>query len=308
MHHAEQPVAEPVGDPYVALAVDGEAAAVVADLEILGLARIGGGKSRDVVDAAVAHPNPVLLVDGEMERGAKRLARLRVIALADDPALGQIALRKVDELAFLDAENPDVAARRHDHALHQSEPAAEGDAFGRRQGLAGLVEDGDRLAAVVGEPRVVIGVDRGAEGAALHAAAGKTRGDRRERAAIWRELGRVALPQRVRRLPADGEIVADPEVALTVERRLAAGAIAAAIELERQHPGARRGVEIGHERNRAQVFARRDRIEKVEQPEEPVWQIPGSSARRPRPPSAYRPARRPSAAWPPGTACHRQWG
>jgi hypothetical protein len=40
VHHAEEPVAEPVGDPYVALTVDGEAAAVVADLKILGLARI----------------------------------------------------------------------------------------------------------------------------------------------------------------------------------------------------------------------------------------------------------------------------
>ena len=211
----------------------------------------------------------------EMERRAERLARLGAVALADDPALGQVALREEDELALLDAQNPHVAARRDDHPLHQPEPAAEGDALGRRQRLAALVEDGDRLAAVAGEPGVVVGVDRSAEGSALHAAADETRGDRRERAAVRRELGGVALPQRVRRLPADGEIVADPEVALAVERRLAARAIAAAIEFQRQHPGARRGVEIGHEGNRAQVLARRDGIEKVEQSEQPIRQIPG---------------------------------
>ena len=41
MHHAEKPIAEPVGDPYAALTVDGEAAAIVADLEVLDLAGIG---------------------------------------------------------------------------------------------------------------------------------------------------------------------------------------------------------------------------------------------------------------------------
>ena len=215
---------------------------------------------------------------------------------------------KIDELALLDAQNPDVAARRDDDPLHQPEPAAEGDAFGRRQRLAGLVEDGDRLAAVAGEPGVVVGVDRRAEGASLHAAAGEARGDRRERAAVRRELGGVTLPQRVRRLPADGEVIADPEVALAVEHRLAARAIAAAVEFERQHPGARRGVEIGHEWNRAQVLARRDRIEKVEQRKEPVRADTRDSARWPRPPSACRSARRPSAAWPPGKAFRRRSG
>ena len=42
---------------------------------------------------------------------------------------------KIDELALLDAQYPDVAARRDDHPLHQPEPAAEGDALGRRQGF-----------------------------------------------------------------------------------------------------------------------------------------------------------------------------
>ena len=100
MHHAEKPIAEPVGDPDIALAVDCEAAAVEADLEVLDLARIGGGEPRNVVDAAVADPNPVLLIDGQMERRAKRLARLGAIALADDPTLGQVALREETSWLF----------------------------------------------------------------------------------------------------------------------------------------------------------------------------------------------------------------
>ncbi len=111
MHHAEQPVAEPVGDPDVALAVDCEAAAIVADLEILDLAWIGRGEPRNVVNAAVADPNPVLLIDAQMEWRAERLARLGAIALADDSALGQVALREEDELALLHTQNPHVAAR-----------------------------------------------------------------------------------------------------------------------------------------------------------------------------------------------------
>src|SRR5271157_4857940 len=103
MPHAEQPVAEPVGDQGVAFAVDGEAAAAVANLEIFDLGWIGGGKAGNVVDTAVGHPNPILLVDGEMERRQERLAWLRRVALADDLALGQVALGKVDELPLLDA-------------------------------------------------------------------------------------------------------------------------------------------------------------------------------------------------------------
>ena len=195
MGHAQQPTAEPVGDPDVALAVDGKTAVVESGLEVLGLARIGGGEARDVVDAAVGHPDPVLLVDAEVKWRPERLARLRAVALANDPALGQIALGEVDELALLDAEDPDIAAGRDDDPLHQPELAIEGDALRRRQRLAVLVEHRDRLAAVGGEPGVVLGVDRRAEGAAFHPAAGKAGGDRRKRLAVRRELGGVALPQ-----------------------------------------------------------------------------------------------------------------
>lgn len=50
------------------------------------------------------------------------------------------------------------------------------------------------------------------------AATGKTRGHWRKRMAIGRELGGVAAPERVLPLPADGETVTDPKIALAVEQ------------------------------------------------------------------------------------------
>ena len=95
MGQAEQPAAEPLCDPDIALAVDGEAAIVKSGLEFLGLARIGGWKARNVVERAIGYPNPVLLVDSKVKWCLERLARLRAIALANDPARGQIPLGKV---------------------------------------------------------------------------------------------------------------------------------------------------------------------------------------------------------------------
>ena len=119
--------------PWLSIA---EAAAAVAGLEFLDLGRIGCRKARHVRAEGVGHPDPVLLVDAEVERRDERLARLDRPALADDPALGRIALGEVDELALRDAQDPDIAARRDDHALHQSELAVEGDAV--RTGVSDL--------------------------------------------------------------------------------------------------------------------------------------------------------------------------
>ena len=90
-------------------------------------------------------------------------------------ALVQIALGEVDELALLDAEDPDVAAGRDDNSLHQPERAIKVMPFRGRQRLAILVELGDGLAAVGGEPSVVLGINSRAEGAAFHPAAGEAR-------------------------------------------------------------------------------------------------------------------------------------
>ena len=114
-----QPSAEAIGNPNVPLAVNGKTAIVDPGLEILGLARISGREARDMIDTAIGHPNPVLLVDAEVKWRSKRFARLRAVALANDPAVRQIALGKVDELALLNAQHPNVSARSDDNALHQ---------------------------------------------------------------------------------------------------------------------------------------------------------------------------------------------
>src|SRR5262245_11660931 len=170
-------MAEPVGDPYVALAVDVKAAVDDSGLEIFDFAGIRGREARHLI-AGVRDPDPILLVDGKVEWPEERLARLGAVAFADDPALSPVALGEVQELALRDAESPHVAARRDDDALHQSELPIEGDALRRCQRLAVLVEHGNRLAPVAGKPGVVLGVDRRAKRAALHAAAGEPGGDR----------------------------------------------------------------------------------------------------------------------------------
>src|SRR5262250_993336 len=132
---------EPVGDPDVALAVDVKTAVDVCGLEIFGLGRISGREARHLI-AGVRDPDPILLINGEVKWPEERLARLGAVPFADDPAFGPVTLGKVHELALRDAERPDVAVRGDDDALHQAEPAVEGDPFRWRQRLAGLVEYG----------------------------------------------------------------------------------------------------------------------------------------------------------------------
>src|SRR5215470_4518816 len=170
-------MAEAVGDPYVALAVDVETAVDDSGLEILDFARIRGREARHFI-AGVRDPDPILLVDGEVKWPEERLARLGAVAFTDDPALGPVPLGEVDELALRDAESPHVAARCGDDALHQPELPIEGDALRRCQWPAVSVEHGNRLAPISRKPRVVLGVDGRAERAAQHATAGEPGGDR----------------------------------------------------------------------------------------------------------------------------------
>src|SRR5499426_3555502 len=109
-------MAEPVGDPYVALTVDVQTAVDDSGLEIFDFARIRGRETRHLV-AGVRDPNPILLINGEVKWPEERLARLGAVAFADDPAVGPVALGEVQELALRDAESPHIAARRDDDAL-----------------------------------------------------------------------------------------------------------------------------------------------------------------------------------------------
>src|SRR5262245_35467431 len=171
-------MAEAVGDPYVALAVDVETAVDDSGLEILDVARIRGREARHFI-AGVRDPDPILLVDGEVKWPEERLAWLSAVAFADDPALGPITLREVQELALRHAQSPHVATWCGDDALHQPEPAIESETLRRCQRLAVLVEHRNRLAAVARKPGVVLGVDGRTEGASLHPSPGKPGRDRR---------------------------------------------------------------------------------------------------------------------------------
>src|SRR5215469_10879553 len=165
-------MAEPVGNPYVALAIDIETAVDDASLEIFDFARICGREARHFI-AGVRDPDPILLIDGEVKWPKERLARLGAIAFADNPTLGPVTLGEVQELALRDAQSPHVATRRDDDALHQPELPIEGDTLWRCQRLTVLVEHRKRLAPVAGKPGVVLGVNRRAERAALHATPSK---------------------------------------------------------------------------------------------------------------------------------------
>ena len=154
--------------------------------------------------------------------------------------LVQSPLGKCRSWPLGDAQRPHVAVGRGDDALHQAELPAEVDAFGRRQRLAGLVEDRDGLAAIARQPDIALGVDGRTEGAALMPPPAKP--------VVIGESGLpfgsnlVALPCHSASCACQPTVKLLPTQRLpsAVEHRLAAGAIAAAVELQRQHPGARR--------------------------------------------------------------------
>src|SRR5262245_21035493 len=127
-------MAEPVGDPDVALAVDVQTAVHDSGLEIFDFARIRSREARHFI-AGVRDPDPILLINGEVKWPEERLARLGAVAFADDPTLGPVTLREIQELALRDAESPHVAARRDDDTLHEPELPIEGDPLRRCQRL-----------------------------------------------------------------------------------------------------------------------------------------------------------------------------
>src|SRR5262245_14820605 len=199
-------MAEPVGDPDVALTVDVQTAVDDSGLEVFDFARIRRREARHFI-ARVRDPDPILLIDGEVKWPEKRLARLGALTFADDPALGPVTLREVQQLALRDAERPHVATRRGDDPLHQPKLPVEGNSLWRSQWLAILVEHRDRLASITRQPRVVLGIDRRSEGAALHAAPGESGRDGRQRLSIGIELRSVALPESVLARPTHREVV-----------------------------------------------------------------------------------------------------
>src|SRR5580698_2939475 len=84
----------------------------------------------------------------------------------------------------------------------------------------------------------------------------------------------MSIPQRVLALPANREIVTDPEVTVAVESCFAARAVPAAVELQWQYPCARLPIEVRHIGDGTQVLALRNWIEGLEQGEDAFRVVP----------------------------------
>src|SRR5215831_903334 len=140
-------MAEPIGDPDIALTVDVQTAVDDSGLEVFDFARIRRKEARHFI-ARVRDPDPILLIDGEVKWPEERLARFGTVAFADNLALGPVPLGKMYELALRDTQSPHVTVRRGDDALHQTKPPIEGNALRRCQRLSVLVEYRNRLAPI----------------------------------------------------------------------------------------------------------------------------------------------------------------
>src|SRR5208337_1199384 len=130
------------------------------------------------------------------------------------------------------------------------------------------------FASITGKPGIVIGIHGCAKGSTLHSTSGEAGGDWRDRLAVGRELGSISLPECVLTLPADCEVVANPEIAFAVEHRFAASEVAAAGEFQGNHPCARRNPEVGHIRNLAHRLAAGNRVELLKKIKKSFWLVP----------------------------------
>ena|SRR5215813_1403279 len=99
MGHTQQATSKPIGDPDVPLTIDAQTLLSNPVLNVPALVGAAAGKSRDVVEAGIRNPDPVLLVDAEMERRLKRLARFDAVALAYDPSQWRRAGQQIRALA-----------------------------------------------------------------------------------------------------------------------------------------------------------------------------------------------------------------
>ena len=172
-------VAEGIGDPSVAEAVDGDGPRAVPDFDLLGFAGIARGEARHRVAAAIGDPDPILLIHGEVERPLDLERAVHGFAIhgaAQDAPLRGVSLRQIDDLALFIVERPHVAIRRGDDALHLTQLSAEVVAgFGGKR-LAGVaIEGGNGFAGETGGPHLIVGADGDAEAGAVNAAAAISR-------------------------------------------------------------------------------------------------------------------------------------
>ncbi len=114
-------MADGVGDPSIALAVDRNSSWGITNFEFLCFARISGRETGNGVGTAVGDPDPVLLIDGQMERGLDLEGAVHGFAVhgaAEDAAFRGVALGQINDLTVPIVERPHVAIRGDDNALH----------------------------------------------------------------------------------------------------------------------------------------------------------------------------------------------
>src|SRR5271165_4383587 len=121
-------MADGVGNPGIAEAVDGHSPRAVADLDLLGFAGIARREARHRVGAAISDPDPILLIHGEVERSLdleRTVHGFTVHSAPEDAPLCRVSLRQIDDLVLVIVERPDVAIWRGDDALHRTQLSAE---------------------------------------------------------------------------------------------------------------------------------------------------------------------------------------
>src|SRR5208283_737521 len=121
-------MANGVGDPGVAEAVDGDCPGAKTDLDLFRFAGIARREARNSVGAAIGDPDPILLIHGEVKRPLDLERAVNGFAIhgaAKDSPLRGVALRQIDDLVLFIVESPDVAIGRGDYALHRTQLSAE---------------------------------------------------------------------------------------------------------------------------------------------------------------------------------------
>ena len=68
---AARRIAEPVGDPHVALTIDAKPAATPTSVKFFRLAGIRSREPCHVPTHGIRYPDPILLIDAQMERAEK---------------------------------------------------------------------------------------------------------------------------------------------------------------------------------------------------------------------------------------------
>src|SRR5262249_14245491 len=136
----------------------------------------------------IGDPDPVLLIDGEVERPTQLagaiLVRPAISGSAEELDLAGIAFRQIHDLIILKVERPDIAIGPDNYALHDAQLAAEFIPFRWRKRFTVLIEQRDRLASGASDPNPIGSIDRRTEARTFYPSARETCRRRRKRLSV----------------------------------------------------------------------------------------------------------------------------